>query len=71
MDIATLTKSLQSLWLPDLGFYWETKLSGCTFFLVCGVGFTENKDNLFKLNTKDEYAQLYSLNIVINVAEAV
>ena len=36
---------------------------------VLGIIFTLNKDNLFKLNTKHEFAQLDSLNIVLNMEE--
>ena len=34
------------------------------------VRFTLKKDNLFKLKTKHEIAQLDTLNIVLNVEEA-
>ena len=38
-------------------------------FSILGVKFTLNKDNLFKLNTKHEFAQLDRLNIVLNMKE--
>ena len=34
------------------------------------VKFTLNKDNLFKLHNKHEFAQLGRLNIVLNLEEA-
>ena len=39
-------------------------------FSVLGVKFTLNKDNLFKLNNRHEFAQLGRLNIVLKMEEA-
>ena len=60
--IPTLNKNI-------LGISLGNKVVSMHPFSILGVKFTLNKDNLFKLNTKHEFAQLDRLNIVLNMKE--
>ena len=55
--------------LNILGISLGNKVVSMHPFSILGVKFTLNKDNLFKLNTKHEFAQLDRLNIVLNMKE--
>ena len=53
-----------------LGILLENKVVSMHPFSELRGKFTLNKDNLFKLHNKHEFAQLGRLNIVLNLEEA-